>query len=420
MRTHALPAGGEQQAGGFFKRGAHFVRVAAELFGGLFDGGGLVQNVAAGEFLVRVARHVAAIGHAVPVAEPLGRGSGHHGADFVGAPDVEGALALDGRVVGIDYAIGVFGGEEGAVPVGHIAQDVIEDATRGGGVGGVAGNLKRFQVGGGELTLVVEHLLEVRHEPALVHGIAVKAAAQLIVHAALGHFPQSEQGGVEGFAVAGAGVEAHEEIEHRGAGEFGRAAEAAVVAVEGAAENLEAAIEQGIVDGRGAGGRRDLGMLAQLLDDVARRCDNLRAIVAPGLGDLAQNGGKAGAPIAILRRKIGAAEEWLQFRREPHRHGPAAGPGGGLHEGHVDAVDVGALFAVHLDGNVIAVEQGGNALVLERFALHHMAPVAGGIPHRKEDRLLVSAGLGKSLLAPGVPIHGIVSVLEQVRTLFAG
>ena len=62
-------------------------------------------------------------------------------------------------------------------------------------------------------------------------------------------------------------------------------------------------------------------------------------------------------PVARFRRKVSAAEERLQLRREPHRHGPAAAARGGLHERHVDAVHVGALFAIHLDGHVVAVQQ---------------------------------------------------------------
>ena len=43
------------------------------------------------------------------------------------------------------------------------------------------------QVGDRELGVVVEHLLEVRHEPAPVDRIAVEAAADEVVHAAGGH-----------------------------------------------------------------------------------------------------------------------------------------------------------------------------------------------------------------------------------------
>ena len=66
---------------------------------------------------------------------------------------------------------------------------------------------------------------------------------------------------------------------------------------------------------------------------------------------------KAGAAVAVLGREIGAAEERLQIGREPDRHRPAAAAGGGLHEGHVDAVDVGALFAVDFDGDEVSVQE---------------------------------------------------------------
>jgi hypothetical protein len=38
-----------------------------------------------------------------------------------------------------------------------------------------------------QLGVVVEHLLEVRNHPALVHAVAVKAAGQLVVDAAARH-----------------------------------------------------------------------------------------------------------------------------------------------------------------------------------------------------------------------------------------
>ena len=45
----------------------------------------------------------------------------------------------------------------------------------------------------GELRLIVEHFLEVRDVPELIHRVAVEAAAEMIVHAAVGHLAQREQ-----------------------------------------------------------------------------------------------------------------------------------------------------------------------------------------------------------------------------------
>ena len=63
--------------------------------------------------------------------------------------------------------------------------------------------------------------------------------------------------------------------------------------------------------------------------------------------------GKTGVTIAMLGRKISAAIERLQIGREPDGHGPTAAAGGGLHEGHIDAVHIGALFAIHFDADEI-------------------------------------------------------------------
>ena len=54
------------------------------------------------------------------------------------------------------------------------------------------------------------------------------------------------------------------------------------------------------------------------------------------------------------------------------------------------------------------------ALVLERLALHHVAPVAGRVADREEDRLVLRPGLLQRLLAPGIPVHRVVGVLQQV------
>ena len=51
----------------------------------------------------------------------------------------------------------------------------------------IAGNLPTMNVILEQLRIVVGHLLEVRHEPAFVHGVTMKAAGELIVHAAARH-----------------------------------------------------------------------------------------------------------------------------------------------------------------------------------------------------------------------------------------
>ena len=53
---------------------------------------------------------------------------------------------------------------------------------------------------------------------------------------------------------------------------------------------------------------------------------------------------------------------------------------------HVDRVEVGPLLAIDLDADEALVHQRGGRLVLERLVLHHVAPVAGGVADREQDR----------------------------------
>ena len=53
-------------------------------------------------------------------------------------------------------------------------------------------------------------------------------------------------------------------------------------------------------------------------------------------------------------------------------------------------------------------------LVLERLALHDVAPVAGRVADRQEDRAVVRLRAGQRLRAPRVPVDRVVRVLEQV------
>ena len=123
---------------------------------------------------------------------------------------------------------------------------------------------------------------------------------------------------------------------------------------------------------------------------------------------------KPGRPPAVVGREVGAARERPQVGREEDRHGPAAVAADHLDGGHVDLVEIGALLTVHLDAHEMLVEDGGDALILERLVFHDVAPVAGAVADGEEERAVELAGAGDGLLAPGIPIDGVVGVLAQV------
>ena len=78
--------------------------------------------------------HVAALRHAVAVAEPIRGRVRNRVANLIGGPDVKRTLAFDRRIRRIDDAVRVFGRIEAAFGVGHVAQDVIQDAAGDRGV----------------------------------------------------------------------------------------------------------------------------------------------------------------------------------------------------------------------------------------------------------------------------------------------
>ena len=99
---------------------------------------------------------------------------------------------------------------------------------------------------------------------------------------------------------------------------------------------------------------------------------------------------------------------------EEHGERPAALLAQAMQRAHVDRVDVGPLLAVDLDVDEQLVHHRRRRVVLEALVRHDVAPVAGGIADRQQDRLAVALRLGQRLRAPGPPVDGIFLVLQQV------
>ena len=59
-----------------------------------------------------------------------------------------------------------------------------------------------------------------------------------------------------------------------------------------------------------------------------------------------------------------------------------------LHRGHVDRVKVRAFLAVDLDVHEEPIHDFGNLLILERFPLHDVAPVACRVTDAEEYRFV--------------------------------
>ena len=112
------------------------------------------------------------------------------------------------------------------------------------------------------------------------------------------------------------------------------------------------------VDGHGhAAGHRRQQRISLRLD--------LLAAIAPSLTDRFEDPSETRGAMGIARRKVGTGEEGPAVGGEKNGHGPTAPTGHGLDGLHVDGVDVGTFFAIHLHGHEAGVHHGGGLIVLE-------------------------------------------------------
>ena len=285
--------------------------------------------------------------------------------------------------------LGVDGAPQGAFGRGHLPLQELRRLARDPRHLGVAGAAGLPGVDLQQQAVVVEHLLEVGHLPLAVGRVAVEAAAQLVVDAAPGHVVE---GGVEHLAGLRLGRrQLQQQKEIRRGGELRRPAEAAPLAVEAGAEPVEGGADHRPPRRPVARGAALLQRPPHVRGHLVDLLEHVLPAVGPGLGDPTQHRGEAGAAVAVVGGEVGAGVERLEVRRQEHRVGPPPLAGEHLGRRHVDLVEVGAFLAVDLDADEAAVHQLGDRRVGERFALHDVAPVAGRVAHRQEDRLVLAA-----------------------------
>ncbi len=164
---------------------------------------------------------------------------------------------------------------------------------------------------------------------------------------------------------------------------------------------------------RRCGARAAAAGLEPLLEQIGVGPDLVR-LVAIDPRHFIQYTDECRPPVAFVLGKIGAAPERLGVGGEEHGQRPAALLAELVQRAHIDRIDIGALLAVDLDVDEQLVHHRGGGRVLEALMGHDVAPMAGGVADRQQDRLAAVAGLGERRLAPRPPMHRIVLVLEQI------
>src|SRR5262245_19897359 len=240
----------------------------------------------------------------------------------------------------------------------------------------------------------------------------MEAAADLIVHTAAGHHRQRRVGHLARARILGTLPVAQDELPDHRLRKLRRAAETAVGVVELRRDGLQRLPRD---RGREELGRRPEPLrLAERRADLLRRGDDLAAPVRPRVGDRRQEAREPGQSVTVDRREVRAAVEGCAIGSQKHGHGPPAVSRQRLDGLHVDLVDVWTLLAIDLDVDEVLVHHAGDLGILERLVLHHVAPVARRVADREEHGLVLGPGLRECLVAPGIPVDGVVGMLEQI------
>ena len=264
-----------------------------------------------------------------------------------------------------------------------------------------------------------------RHEPDRVRGVPREAATEVVVDPAVGHRIERPPGHRQRPLVAGPDVLSQQEPDRHRLRELRRAAPSAVAGIERGLERRRGRVEQAGRVGRRAPierlpeRRRARLAFPHVVGEPRRRGFDLGPVVAPDLADPREQLPERRHAVTRLIGEVRAAVEGPAVGREEDAHRPAAAPGHRLDGIHVDRVEVGPLLAIDLDRDEAGVQIGGRRLILERLALHDVAPVARGVADREEDRAIHLARPLRCLGPPRVPVDRVVGVLEQVRARLA-
>ena len=219
---------------------------------------------------------------------------------------------------------------------------------------------------------------------------------------------------------------AQAELDQRGPREFGWGPEPTPLGIEAprepAHETRKGFAERGL-RGRHAGragrparqlvGEADLA--GDRVDERVRLLLDLVAALRPGLGEGGEHPPEPGHAVPVGRRVVGPSVEGPAVGRAEHRQGPAPRAGQRLYGGHVHRVDVGALLPVDLHRHERTGEVLGGRGILEALVGHHVTPVAGRVADGDEQGPVLPLGRCERLLAPGVPVDGVLRVLAEIR-----
>ena len=193
---------------------------------------------------------------------------------------------------------------------------------------------------------------------------------------------------------------------------LGRASEAAILRVK----HLQRGFDDGVNDRRrkpGAFSGKGLGVRDRTLDHLGL-LHHVVVFFVIGIRDRKQHALEAGTSVVIVRRKISSTVKRLAVGSEESRQRPAALSADRTDGDLVAAVDVGTLVAIDLHGDETLVDDLRDFGIVVGLAVHDVAPVAPDRADIEQDGLVLALRRGKGVLAPFVPVDGLVHGRTQV------
>ncbi len=308
---------------------------------------------------------IPAVRDPVPLLGPAAGVGSEHPRQLVGFPHEERSL--------LPLAIRILSAGEASFGCHHFAQHPLATLAGNACEAFLSRNQVGLEVRGNQERVVVQHLLEVRDQPALVRAVAVKTAPELVVDTPAGHLVQGKRHLVQRILGTGPQVMTQHDAQVPRVWKFGRLAEPTPHDVVVLAQHLEGVVQATRVDlgvAICAALARDLlGQSFSLLLDLA-------LVGGPGPGEVSQHVRESRPAMGAERREIRAPKEGPAVGRQKNTHGPAPGPGHPLHGLHVDLIQVRTFFPVDFDVDEVLVHQRRHLFALEGLVLHHVAPVA--------------------------------------------
>ena len=257
--------------------------------------------------------------------------------------------------------------------------------------------------------VIVQHFFKMGDQKLRVGGVAEKAEAQMVKQSSPVHLQESLLCHLQAGRVAMPLIISQEKQQVVRRGELGRPAESAVLWIIALPIHFHSSFCQ--IGDRHIACR---AAPAQVSHDLIGLPQQRGPVIFPFFMDHTEQFPQSDHTACGVLRKIGGRKERLLVGCHEDTGRPTAAAGERLTDRHVDGVNIRSLLLVHLDGNKIPVQKFRDLLVLKALMGHDMTPVAGAVSDAEKDRLILLSGPAERLLSPGIPLHRILRMLEQI------